>query len=130
MTIPTHPVELLCCAIATQEGAFDPESIPAKRNNPGDLDFVGQLGMKLPPPGSPDPEIGICDSPQRGIVKIFRQVWLQVDEGQTVREIVEEWAPASAGNDSVKYLADVLAWTKLPPDVPVMQLLPPLVKLD
>ena len=130
MTRPTHPVELLCCAIATQEGAFDPRTIPAERNNPGDLDFVGQLGMKLPPAGSPDPQIGICGSPQRGIVKIFRQIWLQVDEGQTVREIVQQWAPASAGNDSAQYLANVLAWTKLPADVPVIHLLPPLVRLN
>jgi hypothetical protein len=94
------------------------------------LDYVGQIGMTLPPAGSPDPEIGVCDSPQRGIVKLFRQVWEYVDMRFTVREIVQLWAPVAAGNDTSTYLANVLEWTGLPADTPVLELLPPLQKLN
>ena len=127
MTKPTHPVELLACAIATQEGWWDGDSaIPVQRNNPGDLEFVGQMNARAPlPPGS----IAIFNSPAVGITALFRQLWEQVDEGQTVREIINQWAPVGS-NDTSIYLANVLEWTGLPADTPVLELLPPLVKLN
>ena len=45
---PTHPVELLACAIATQEGWFTPGTIPSILMNPGDLQFAGQIGAYEP----------------------------------------------------------------------------------
>jgi hypothetical protein len=130
VTKPTHPVELLACAIATQEGFFANGTIPVTRNNPGDLYFAGQLGATLPVAGSKDPEIAVFVSSSRGVTALFRQLWLQVAMGQSVREVVAQWAPASGGNNSAEYLANVLAWTGLPADTPVLELLPALVPLN
>ena len=126
---PTHPVELLCCAIASQEGWWVEDSIPLMRNNPGDLDYAGQIGARWPAePGEsvPDPDIAIFASKALGVAALFRQVWLQVAEGQTVRQIVAQWAPPTENKTSA-YLQDVLQWTGLPADTPVLDLLPPLV---
>ena len=142
MTKPTHPIELLCCAIASQEGWWLEDSIPLMRNNPGDLDYAGQIGARWPVewrdtrwgqpfPGEsvPDPDIAIFASKALGVAALFRQVWLQVAEGQTVRQIVAQWAPPTENNTSA-YLQDVLQWTGLPADTPVLELLPPLVQLN
>jgi hypothetical protein len=126
MTKPTHPVELLACAIATQEGWWDGDSaIPVQRKNPGDLHYVGQEGGAYPPKGSPDPLIAVFVSVPAGITALFRQIWLQVAEGQTVRTLIDLWSDGDA-----VYLANVLEWTGLPADTPVLELLPALVKLN
>jgi len=132
---PSHPVELLCCAIATQEGWFDPDPsvIPRARKNPGDLRYAKQIGT-IPPAdygSGPVPVVPIAtfQDEQYGITALFRQVWLQVAEGQTVRRIIAQWAPPNENNTS-KYLEDVLEWTGLPADTPVLDLLPALVNLN
>jgi hypothetical protein len=121
----THPIELLACAIATQEGWFVRAALPFLRNNPGDLTYAGQVGASRVS-GSP---IAAFSSPALGLTALFRQLWLQVAQGQTVTEIIYQWAPPAA-NNSAAYLADVLAWTGLPADVPVLSLLPPLTQLN
>ena len=130
MSKPTHPVELLACAIATQEGWWDDNSIPQIRKNPGDLRFAGQPGAirwESGPGGGTDP-IAMFPTNALGVTALFRQVWLQVAEYQTVRQIIAQWAPPDENNTSV-YLENVLSWTGLPPDTPVLELLPPLVGL-
>jgi hypothetical protein len=122
---PTHPVELLACAISTQEGWFVGDTIPDIRNNPGDLDFAGQIGARRVLGSPPDPAIAVFETPQLGITALFRQVWLQVAEGQTVRQIINQWDEGEP-----TYLQNVLSWTGLPPDTPVLELLPPLTKLN
>jgi hypothetical protein len=123
-----HPVEALACAIATQEGWFLAGSRPQIRHNPGDLRFACQIGAKTPQPANGPPPIATFDTDTNGIAALFRQIWLQVAEGQTARQIIAQWAPASENNTRV-YLENVLAWTKLPPDEPVLNLLPPLVRM-
>lgn len=123
---PTHPVELLACAIATQEGFFQTGTLPALRNNPGDLRFAGQLGAL--PPSKPF-AIAQFKTLEAGVTALFRQLWLQVAEGQTVRQIIAQWAPPNENNTSV-YLEHVLTWTGLPADTLVLDLLPPLCKLQ
>lgn len=126
MTKPTDPVMLLASAIATQEGFFAAtETIPKLRNNPGDLDYAGQIGATRPAVGSPDPALAVFGSLLLGIAALYRQLWLQVAQGQTVRQIINQWDP---GNPT--YLANVLEWTSLPADTPVLELLPPLVKMN
>lgn len=125
MTKPTDPIALLACAIATQEGFFAGATIPSQRNNPGDLDFAGQIGATRPTVHDPDPALAVFASLPLGVAALYRQLWLQVAQGQTVRQIVNQWDP---GNDA--YLKNVLAWTGLLSDVPVLQLLPPLVALN
>jgi len=123
MTKPTHPVELICCAIATQEGYFSGMmDLPRIDNNPGDLDFLGQLGA------TQAGRFAKWPTPAQGITGLFRQVWLQVAGGQTLRQIINQWAPATE-NNTTAYLENVLKWTGLPADTPILQLLPPLVSL-
>jgi hypothetical protein len=130
---PTHPVELLAAAIATQEG--NPGS------NPGNLRYAGQLnakcsrcgaaGGKVPITCSGKPVHGIAEFSSRGagVAGLFRQLWLQVAEGQTVEQIIAQWAPPNENNTSV-YLANVLNWTGLPEGAPVLSLLPALFKMN
>jgi hypothetical protein len=126
---PSHPVELLACAIATQEGWFLAGSLPSLRNNPGDLRFAGQAGASVPAGASQPRPIAQFASQALGTTALFRQIWLQVAEGQTVRQIISQWAPANE-NDTSAYLKNVLRWTGLPADVPVLELLPALVQLN
>lgn len=121
---PTHPVELLSGAIATQEGWFVPGSMPSVRHNPGDLRYAGQVGAIKPASVTPPP-IATFVSNAAGVTALCRQIWLQVATGQTVREIIAQWAPTTE-NDTTAYLADVLLWTGLPADTPILDLLPPL----
>jgi hypothetical protein len=120
---PTHPVELICCAIAIQEGWFAPgNNLPKDNNNPGDLDFAHQLNAE------PNGRFAKFTSPQTGEAALFRQVWEQVAMGQTLRQLINQWAPTSE-NDTSAYLKNVMAWTGLPADTPILNLLPPLVNL-
>jgi hypothetical protein len=124
MMKPTHPVELLACAIATQEGWFTAGTMPSRLSNPGDIRFAGQANAQRDPSG-----FAKFSSGPAGITALFRQLWLQVSTGQTVREIVYAWAPPSE-NNTAAYLANVLKWTGLDADVPVLQLLPPLQQIN
>lgn len=126
---PTHPVELLACAISTMEGFFVPGATPVVRNNPGDLRYAKQLNASAPNwDGKGAAPIATFTSATTGTAGLYRQLWLQVAEGQTVAQIVAQWAPPNENNTS-EYLKNVLAWTGLPSDIPVLKLLPPLVKL-
>jgi hypothetical protein len=127
---PTHPVELIACAIATQEGWFDPSPTvtPRAKNNPGDLRYAGQIGTTIPLHFVPAP-IATFDTPAHGIAALFRQVWLQAAGGQTLAQIIAQWAPPNENNTSA-YLQNVTAWTGLPQDVPILNLIPPLVQMN
>jgi hypothetical protein len=127
---PTHPVELIACAIATEEGWWVANSTPKVRRNPGDLRFAGQIGAAAPAVvGGGAPAIATFASEAAGITALFRQLWLQVAEGQTVAQVIAQWAPPNENNTSA-YLQNVLAWTGLPADTPVLELLPPLYRLN
>ena len=126
---PTHPVELLACAIATQEGWFAGETLARLRNNPGNLRFAGQPGASEPPGLANPAPIAQFSSIPLGVTALCRQLWLQVAEGQTVAQIISQWAPP-AQNDTSAYLQNVLDWTGLPADTPVIELLPALVAVN
>jgi hypothetical protein len=86
--------------------------------------FAGQLNAT----GTPG-QIATFSSNATGTAALFRQVWAQVAEGQTLRQLINQWAPAAAGNNTSAYLQNVLNWTGLPADTPILELLPPLVNL-
>ncbi len=127
---PTHPVELLVCAIATKEGWFSDGTIPQIYNNPGDLRFAGQHGATRPRPAVNGVEpIAAFPSKALGIAALYRDIWAKVVTGVTVRQLIAEFAPPNE-NDTSVYLQNALHWTGLPADVPVLELLPPLVALN
>lgn len=119
-----HPIESLASAIATMEGVFTPGTTPALRKNPGDLRMAGQLNAS-----GAKGTIAVFPTAAMGTAALFRQLWLQVAEGQTVRQIIAQWAPPNENNTSL-YLQNILRWTGLPPDVPVLDLLPPLSRMN
>ena len=128
----SDPVTLLANAIATREGFFEPGSVPSVCNNPGDIRFANQVGAVTPSVGQfsgGTPPITTFRSVALGTNALHRQLRAQIANGQTVREIIAQWAPPSE-NDTNTYLADVLRWTGLPADTPVLDLLPPLVKMS
>jgi hypothetical protein len=124
---PIDPVSLLACAIAQQEGFFLGHDTPAMQNNPGDLRFSNQLNAVVPPGGGHP--IATFKTLTEGVTALYRQLWLQVAEGQTVRQIIAQWAPPNENNTSA-YLTNVLTWTALPADKPVLELLLPLERLS
>ena len=117
------PVEAIVNAISTMEN--NPGT------NPGNLRYAGQIGA-IPPASkitlgvSP---IAAFKSRNAGIAALYRQIWLQVAEGQTLRQIISSYAPSSENNTSV-YLQNVASWTALELDIPILEILPPLVKLN
>lgn len=124
-----HPVESIVSAIARQEGWFDRSSLPFRRNNPGDLRLAGQRGAHAPA-GEPEvlgqaPPIAQFNSAALGVTALYRQVWLQVADGQTLAQLIAQWAPPRENKTSV-YLANVAGWTGLPTDVPILNILPAL----
>ena len=131
-----NPIEILVSAIATQEGAFSPLSLPVLRNNPGDLRYAGQPHASSPAwnKGGAVP-IAIFSGDQYGsawqygVLALYRDILAKAAQGSTVRQIIAVFAPPSE-NDTAQYIANVLEWTGLPADVPLVQLLPPLVQLN
>ena len=132
---PTHPVELIVCAVGTMEGWFDTDRtvIPVVRNNPGDLRFAHQANATRPDgttAGNLAAEpVCVFSSVHAGICGAFRDIWAKTAKGETVRQMISIYAPPNENNTSV-YLENVLEWTGLPADTPVLDLLPPLVKLN
>lgn len=107
---PNDIIDRIFSAIAKQEGAFDPDPnvIPRRQNNPTDLRYAGQVGASRPPdwkPGDPEP-IAIFENLSYGITAGYRQIWLNVAQGNTLRMLIWTWAPPSQ-NNSAAYLANV-----------------------
>jgi len=136
------PIDLIVSAIARQEGFFDGSStLPRLNNNPGDLRYAGQIsshcprcgasGGKVPPSclRFPTHVVANFESLASGVTALYRQVWLQVAEGQTLRQLIYQFAPPNE-NSSEQYLANVAEWTKLPTEVKILDLLPSLTKIS
>lgn len=131
---PTDPIILICSAIATQEGAFSPGTTPSVRNNPGDIRFFGQVGATRPDgtsagPIKPNEPIAFFKTKALGVTALYRQVWLMVAEGMTLRQLISAWAPEADDNNTTAYLSNVALWTGLAADIPILELLSPLQDL-
>ena len=111
-------IESIASAIATQEGFWVSGSIPQTFNNPGDLRAAPWLA-------APQVVNGYVkfDSPAQGIAGLFHQIALDVARGWTLRQLIEKWAPPIDSNNTEKYLSNVMAWTNLPADQPLQELL-------
>lgn len=102
-------VDLICSAIAKQEGWFDDVTIPnrpQRNNNPGDLRAAPWLqNFKS------DTGYWKADSAGQGIAGLYHQVWLNVARGYSLRKLINVWAPATDGNDPKVYLDNVMKIT-------------------
>ena len=90
----------LASAIATAEGYFVPNSLPAKNNNPGDLRAA---------PWLQNPKIvnnfAVFSSPAQGIGGLYHQIALDIARGSTLRTLIQKWAPPTE-NNTQNYLAE------------------------
>lgn len=137
----SDPVTLLANAIATREGFFVMGTTPNIRDNPGDLRYAGQAGATCPTCKLSGGAMRRCTSSDGihaiadfgslalGTNALHRDLRAKVATGVTVRKLIEQFAPPNE-NDTSSYLSDVLNWTGLPPDIPVLDLLPRLVQMN
>ena len=127
-TLPPDIVDLIVDSIATQEGELDSHA----RNNPGNLRYAGQHGASRPdgyvgPVRAVEP-VAQFDTWEDGVIALYRQVWAQIATGETLRQVITQFAPPNE-NATVTYVANVEAWSHLPLDTPVRSILQPLVKM-
>ena len=115
----TGLLDLICSAIARQEGWWASGSRPAKLHNPGDLRAAPWLPVPTIINGYWEAE-----SDAQGIAGLYHQVALDVARGCTLRQLILKWAPSSDGNDPTAYLEHVMAWTGIVnADAPLASLL-------
>lgn len=111
------------------EAIFRQEDMPADYRNPGNLrdcpwfpiqpipDHPNGHHARFYPDGKQvqyangfwDPE-----SRAQGVAGAAHCVALRVAEGQTLRQLITAWAPASDGNQTSTYLANVQNWAAIP----------------
>ncbi|MDE1766554.1 MAG: hypothetical protein KGI27_09850 [Thaumarchaeota archaeon] len=91
----------LAGAIATAEGYFAPNSVPARDNNPGDLRAAPWL-----PAAKIVRNFTVFSSPAQGIGGLYHQLALDIARGDTLRQLVYRWAPPEDGNNTENYLKE------------------------
>lgn len=115
---------VLLSAVATAEGFFVSGTIPQRNNNPGDLDFAGQLGAVA------NGRFAQFDSIGRGTAACLRQIVADIQRGDTLRTLIYTWAPPSDGNATAAYLVDTIRRVQkasglvIDPDQPLWSYLP------
>lgn len=103
------------------EGFYEPGTISARNNNPGNLRSWGSR-----------PIIGgfaQFETPEAGWAALIRQVQLNVGKGLTLEEffggkpgVYSGYAPSSDGNQPKQYAAFVAGRTGVDPDTPLTEL--------
>jgi hypothetical protein len=91
---------LLAQLIAKREGWGIPGDLPTRQNNPGDLRHAPG---EQHPPDTPN-SVGSFKSPAIGWAMLERQLNLFAGRGATIKQMIEDWAPASDGNDTQGYI--------------------------
>lgn len=51
---------------------------------------------------------------QMGVCGAGHVVLLHIAEGQTLRQLIDVWAPESDGNNTAEYVANVSTWANIP----------------
>lgn len=124
---PTTFLYRLACSFATAEGAFAVGSLPNRDNNPGDLRIAPWILHPTILGGFWRPQ-----SIAEGVAGLYHQLALDIARGQTLRQLVYSYAPASDGNNSANYLAETLRRMDMLPtdaDTPLWSYLTPLEKI-
>jgi len=96
-------VEAIANAIATAEGFFVEGSIPANRNNPGDLRSAPWLQNAAVVGG-----FWNATSIAAGIAGLHHQIALDIARGMSLKELIYAWAPPSDGNETAHYLNETV----------------------
>lgn len=112
-------IDTLASAIARMEGFTAGRGRGVVNNNPGNLrDYRTAAGAWAIWPGLPHDDAGFPRFPSvsDGWAALKRDLGLKSARGMTLQQIIGAWAPASDGNDTAGYLANVSAWTGLRPD--------------
>ncbi len=117
-------VTALANAIQTQEG-FYPGSVAYNNNNPGNLMYAGQPGATAGAGG-----FAVFSSYAAGYQALQNQIQLDAVRGTdvngnpvtTVGELINSWAPASAGNDTASYISSVSQQTGYSPSDDLLSL--------
>lgn len=91
--------------IAREEGFGRAGVLPTIRRNPGDLRHSPHSSHS----GIGPDDIGIIDTVEHGWEDLERQLLLYAGRGLTLRQAIYAWAPPSDGNDTARYLRDVVA---------------------
>jgi hypothetical protein len=105
MSTPANFIFNLASAIATQEGYFVKGSRPDRNNNPGDL----RRAPWLPHAVIVD-NFWVPSSREAGIAGLYHQICLAIARGETLRQLINIWAPPSDNNPTDTYLANVARW--------------------
>jgi hypothetical protein len=105
-------IDKIASAIATAEGFFspDPNVLPRRNNNPGDLRVPG---------GGP---IRKFATKEEGIAWLYFQIALDIRRGLTLQQLISKWAPPNE-NNTANYIAETARRTGLPLDVPLWKFL-------
>ena len=109
-------VSTIASTIQNVEGYY-PGSLAYTNNNPGNLVYVGQPGAS---PGAG----GFAKFPsyQDGLNALHNQIQIYASRGMTIQQMMDVYAPASAGNDPAKYANTIATALGVPSDTSLTDL--------
>lgn len=111
------PLTLLAQAIARMEGYSVSGSRAARNNNPGNLrETARRIYPDLPRDAG---GFIVFPSAQAGWDALRKDLAIKAARGWSLERIISVWAPASDGNDTRQYVANVAQWTGLDPRAPL-----------
>lgn len=124
-------IQRISAAIARQEGMGDAALNPGNcRDCPW---FTGSYQNRIYPEGGKVAFVKGFWVPRtraEGVAGMRHVIALRIAMGQTLRQLITAWAPASDGNLTEQYIAHVQEWASIPnADQILWELLPPLVNL-
>lgn len=111
----------LALLISKEEGFGRPGKTPTVRHNPGDL----RHGPHCEHPGGTahKNDVGTIDTDEHGWSDLERQLQIYADEGLTLRQTINLYAPPADHNDTSAYLTFVAAGLGVSPDTPMRTVL-------
>lgn len=111
-------IDRIFAFIAKQEGWDnpDPTVVPRRLENPGDLEYAGQLGAT--PVKIGNHTFGKFATAWQGIVAGYRQLYADIAKGWTLRQVIDSWAPPTENNSDV-YIANVATASGADLDTPL-----------
>ncbi len=92
---------------------FRQEGMSPTHTNPGNLRGAPWLkGTAIPIPMQGG--FWVPPTREQGVAGAAHLVALHIAEGNSLRQLISIWAPASDGNDDAAYIGHVAAWANIP----------------